>query len=295
MNETELEFQLVKTNGITLHAVTAGPRNGPLVVLLHGFPEFWYGWRNQIKPLAEAGYRVLVPDQRGFNKSQKPEGIEQYTLDTLRDDVIGLIKLYNREKAHVIGHDWGGAVAWHLASTRPEYVETLIPINIPHPAIMPKAMLTIPLQWLRSSYMAFFQLPEWPEKLLSADQYEGMAKGIKFSASKGDAFTREDLEKYKEAWSQPGAMTAMLNWYRAIRAGLPEGFAHPEKVTVPTRMIWGINDPFLSKKLAKKSIEHCEDGTLTFVGEATHWVSHEQPEIVNQLIAKYLSNQVVVG
>ncbi|TSB45438.1 alpha/beta fold hydrolase [Alkalicoccobacillus porphyridii] len=289
---SELEFQLVKTNGMTLHAVTAGPRNGPLVVLLHGFPEFWYGWRHQIKPLAEAGYRVLVPDQRGFNKSQKPEGIEPYTLDTLRDDVIGLIKLYNRKKAHIIGHDWGGAVAWHLASTRPEYVETLIAINIPHPAIMPKAMLTLPLQWLRSSYMAFFQLPEWPEKLLSADGFDGMAKGIKLSASTNQAFTQEDLDKYKEAWAKPGAMTAMLNWYRAIRAGLPEGFAQPERIQVPTQIIWGVNDPFLSKKLAKKSIEHCENGKLTFVGEATHWVNHEQPMIVNQLIANHLK---VVG
>ncbi|MFE4764858.1 epoxide hydrolase EphM, partial [Bacillus mycoides] len=126
-----VKCQFVNTNGITLHVAAAGPEDGPLIVLLHGFPEFWYGWKNQIKPLGDAGYRVIAPDQRGYNLSDKPEGIDSYRIDTLRDDIIGLITQFTDEKAIVIGHDWGGAVAWHLASTRPEYLEKLIAINIP--------------------------------------------------------------------------------------------------------------------------------------------------------------------
>ncbi|MBG9770248.1 alpha/beta fold hydrolase [Bacillus vallismortis] len=280
-----IKRQFVKTNGVTLHVASAGPEDGRLIVLLHGFPEFWYGWKNQIKPLADAGYRVIAPDQRGYNLSDKPEGIEAYRIDTLRDDIIGLITQFTDEKAIVIGHDWGGAVAWHLASTHREYLEKLIAINIPHPGIMKTVTPVYPPQWLKSSYIAFFQLPDIPEASLKENDYESLDQAIGLS-TRPELFSSEDVSRYKEAWKQPGALTAMLNWYRALRKG-----SLSEKVTcetAPYRMIWGMEDRFLSRKLAKETEKRCPNGHLIFVDEASHWINHEKPAIVNQLILEYL-------
>lgn len=280
----EVEFQHIETNGITLHTAVAGPDDGPMVLLLHGFPEFWYGWRKQIKPLVEAGYKVVIPDQRGYNISEKPEGAENYTVDKLRDDMTGLIEAFGRNKAFVIGHDWGGAVAWFMAATRPEYVEKLVTINIPHPRAMKEVILRYPPQVAKSLYILFFQLPNLPEKLM-LNNLEYMKQGIASTAKPG-AFSEEDLGHYEQAWSQPGALTAMLNWYRAIwRAGSAE-----KKIQLPVRMIWGLGDAFLDKKTAKASLEYCENGELIFVDEATHWVHHEQPQIVNRLIHTFLKD-----
>lgn len=284
-----MEHSYVQTNGITLHTVTAGPEDGPLVLLLHGFPEFWHGWQKQIGPLAEKGYRVVVPDLRGYNLSDKPQGIENYTLNLLRDDVTGLIDHFGRQSATVIGHDWGGAVAWYLAATKPQYVDKLIAVNIPHPKAMMRVMAKNPLQWVKSSYIAFFQLPELPEKTLAAEYFKTMV-GSLVSTSNPGTFSEEELGMYKEAWAQPGALTAMLNWYRAIREGnitqVPD-----HKISVPVRIIWGLGDQFLSSLLAKESLDFCEDGNLVFVGEATHWIHHEQPYILNLLIDQFLTEE----
>lgn len=284
-----MEHLSIDTNGIRLHAVAEGPEDGQLVVLLHGFPEFWYGWIHQIGPLAKKGYRVVAPDLRGYNLSDKPEGIEQYTLDKLKDDVAGVIRHFGRERAIVVGHDWGGAVAWHLAATEPDLVELLIAVNIPHPKAMPRVMAKNPLQWLKSSYMAFFQIPELPEKALAADYFKTMV-GSLVSTSRPGTFSEEELERYKEAWAQPGALTGMLNWYRALRQGSMHQ-TPDRKITVPVRLIWGIGDQFLSPMLAKESMNFCEDGELVFVGEATHWVHHEQAHILNMLIDRFINEE----
>src|SRR5690606_15783585 len=205
----------------------------------------------------------------------------------LSDDIAGLIEAFGETSAIVIGHDWGGAVAWHLAAAKPEYVKKLIAINIPHPAAMPRVFLKNPLQWLKSSYMAFFQLPEVPEKLMAANDFESMKQAMKGTA-RPDAFTEQELVRYKDAWSQPGALTGMLNWYRAIRKGslmqMPKA-----PLRMPVRIIWGLGDQFLSPMLATESLKFCENAELVWVGEATHWVHHEQPEIVNRLIKEFLA------
>jgi len=282
-----LSFQFLESNGINLHIAVAGPEDGPLVVLLHGFPEFWFGWKNQIQPLAEKGYRVVAPDQRGYNLSDKPEGIDNYTVDHLRDDVIGIIEHFKKESAIVIGHDWGGAVAWHLAATHPEYVDKLIVLNIPHPKAMPRVLKKNPLQWMKSSYIAFFQLPNLPEKALGMGEFKTMQQSIEQTSNK-NTFSPHEMEQYKAAWSQSDALTAMLNWYRAIRRGsfrqIPE-----TKIKVPVRIIWGLGDQFLSPMLAKESMSFCEEVNLAFVGEATHWIQHEQPDIVNRLIDQFIN------
>lgn len=283
----EVEFHLIETNGIRLHTAVAGPEDGELVVLLHGFPEFSYGFHHQMEALAASGYRVVAPDQRGYHLSDKPEQIEDYTINKLSGDIAGLIEAFGETSAIVIGHDWGGAVAWHLAASKPEYVKKLIAINIPHPAAMPRVFMKNPLQWLKSSYMAFFQLPEVPEKLMAANDFESMKQAMKGTA-RPDAFTDQELERYKDAWSQPGALTCMLNWYRAIRKGsllqMPKA-----PLRMPVRIIWGLGDQFLSPMLATESLKFCENAELVWVGEATHWVHHEQPEIVNRLIKEFLA------
>lgn len=285
----EVEFRWIETNGIVLHTAVAGPEDGPLVILLHGFPEFWYGWKHQIGALAGRGYRVMAPDQRGYNVSNKPEGAENYTLNKLRDDIVGLIEWSGNEKAVVIGHDWGGAVAWQLAATRPELVEKLIAINIPHPLAMPKVMMRNPMQWVRSSYMVYFQVPQLPEKMMEADNFRFM-EGAMAGTSRKNTFTEEDFDQYKKAWAEPRALTAMLNWYRALSKG---SFSQTpaRKIEVPVRILWGMGDQFLSRQLAEESLNFCMDAELVFIGEATHWVHHEQPFIVNRLIQKFLDKE----
>ncbi len=283
----EVDFHFVETNGIRLHVAAAGPEEGELVILLHGFPEFSYGFHHQMEELAASGYRVVAPDQRGYNLSDKPERIEDYTIDKLRDDIVGLIEAFGETSAFIVGHDWGGAVAWHLAASKPECVKKLIAINIPHPAAMPRVMMKNPLQWVKSSYMAFFQLPEVPEKLMAENDFESMKQAVKGTA-RSSAFTEQELDRYREAWSQPGALTGMLNWYRALRKGsLNQVPKRP--IEIPVRILWGIGDQFLSPMLAKESLEFCENAELVWIGEATHWVHHEQPVIVNQLIKEFLA------
>ncbi|MRX72370.1 alpha/beta fold hydrolase [Bacillus lacus] len=280
----KIEYNFVKTNGIELHVAASGPKDGKLVILLHGFPEFWYGWKNQIGMLAEAGYRVLVPDQRGYNVSDKPEKIKDYELSKLSADILGLIEAEGKESAVIMGHDWGGAVAWHLASQHPEIVEKVLTVNMPHPKAMSKILPLNPLQWVRSSYMFFFQLPAIPEAALKANSY-GVLESSLTETSMPKTFSKEDLQFYYDAWSKSGALTAMLNWYRAL---LHHDFSKVKSIQIPARMIWGKGDAFLGQSLAKESIKHCENGQLIFVDEATHWILHEQPAIANRLILEFL-------
>ncbi|CAM3847365.1 alpha/beta fold hydrolase [Alkalicoccus chagannorensis] len=270
---------------VTLHVVTAGPHDAPAALLLHGFPEFWYGWDKQIDAVVEAGYRAIVPDQRGYNLSSKPAGRRSYALDILCRDMTALLDAFHVEKAVVMGHDWGGAVAWQLAADHPERVEKLLAVNIPYPGAMPEIMARQPLQLLQSSYMLFFQLPGLPEKIFAAEDYEQMKQGIASSAMPG-AFTEDELELYKEAWKQPGAMTSMLHWYRALWFGS----VRPKRIEPPVRILWGLGDPFLHRDGAKRSLRWCQEGELIFIGEATHWVLHEQPAIVNEKIREFLQD-----
>ena len=217
----ELEHSYIKTNNIRLHVVQAGPKSGIPVLLLHGFPEFWYGWRKQIPALAKAGCRVIVPDQRGYNMSDKPDGTKSYCIDALIGDVTDLIHALDYEKVNLVGHDWGGVVAWMLAIRHPEKLHRLGIINVPHPAVMKRFLQRDLEQMRRSLYALYFQLPWLPEMVMSIGNWRVAALGMRRSG-KHNAFTDEDIEKYKGAWSQSGAITAMLNWYRAASA-LPAG------------------------------------------------------------------------
>ncbi|WP_332367528.1 alpha/beta hydrolase [Spirosoma telluris] len=253
-----------------------------MIILLHGFPEFWYGWRQQIDVLAEAGCWVWVPDQRGYNISDKPTGINAYSLDTLVADVIALIDAAGRKKAVIVGHDWGAAVAWWTAVSYPERVERLVVLNVPHPVVMKQFASQDVGQMLRSWYIGFFQLPWLPEVVVRLGNWAFLAQTMKRSSRRG-TFTEADLKQYKTAWSQPGAAKAMINWYRAsIRK--PPARRQTIRVTVPTLLIWGVRDQFLKREMAQPSIDLCDNGRLVFIEEATHWVQHEVGKRVTELI-----------
>jgi pimeloyl-ACP methyl ester carboxylesterase len=281
-----MEALRLRADTIELHAVAAGPPDGRLVVLLHGFPEFWYGWRRQIAPLAAAGLRVLVPDQRGYNLSDKPGGVAAYALDTLADDVLGLADALGRGRFAVVGHDWGGVVAWHLAARNPERVERAAVLNGPHPATVRAFMRAHPSQALRSWYAGFFQAPLLPEWTLGAADFAWLRASLDRTSRPG-AFSDEDLRRYRAAWARPGALTAMLNWYRAL-----PGFAGPSpsgRIRVPVRVVWGDRDPFLDRGLVEAGLALCDRGEAFHLPEATHWVQHEEPERVNRLLVEFLA------
>lgn len=273
----------VATNEVRLHTRVAGPEDGPLVILLHGFPEFWYGWHNQIQPLADAGYRVVVPDQRGYNRSEKPDGVRSYHLDTLASDIVGLIDAFDRETAAVAGHDWGAAVAWWLALTHPDRIDSLTAINVPHPTVMETTLRSSWRQRRKSWYMLAFQLPWLPEAISRAGNCRVLQRGLEDSSRPG-TFSAADFSRYRIAWTQPGALTAMINWYRAMLRYRPRP---PQKqVSVPTLVMWGRQDQFLLPEMAEKSVQYCDDAQLETFSAATHWLLHEQPaETASALVA----------
>lgn len=279
----------IHSGPIRLHAEVAGPEDGPLTILLHGFPEFWAGWANQIGPLAEAGMRVVAPDQRGYNLSDKPAELEAYQIDRLAEDVVAIIDSFGRDKANIVGHDWGAAVAWYTACTYPQRVNKLAILNVPHMAVMNRA-LQQPLvpQLFKSSYIAFFQMPGLPEAVLR----QTLRRGMQTNARPG-TFTEDQLDRYEEAWKQPGALTGGLNWYRAMaRLGAqmgPEAFNRKfqVRVTVPTLVLWGDKDAFLESQLADESMEWVDDGRLVHFPNTTHWIQHEEAEEMNRLLVEF--------
>ncbi len=279
-----VEYLSFNNGGIDLHAVAGGPEDGPVVVLLHGFPEFWYSWHRQIEPLAATGFRVIVPDQRGYNLSSKPVGVSSYAMPEVVSDVIAIADQLGQEKIFLAGHDWGAAVAWSAALLHPQRIAKLVVLNVPHPSVMRKFLSTRPRQFLRSWYMFFFQLPWLPEALFSAFNYHIGARSLLRSSRPG-TFSAEDLAQYRLAWSQPGALTAMINWYRAlfrIRIKLRN-----KTVRVPTRILWGERDDFLLTEMAHESLRYCTTAELFTFANATHWLQHEEPARVSDLLIDF--------
>jgi pimeloyl-ACP methyl ester carboxylesterase len=273
--------------GVTLHAVRTGDRVGQPVVLLHGFPEFWYGWRHQLGPLAAAGFNVVALDQRGYNSSDKPPHVRDYNLDVLAADAAAAIAALGMEGAAVVGHDWGGIVAWWLAVTRPERVSRLVILNAPHPAVMRRALRADPLQMLRSWYAFLMQAPWLPEWTARWSNWRGVVRAMRTSSRPG-TFTDDDFVRYRQAWSQPGAYRAMVNWYRAAMRSPPA--APPDvRVHVPTLVLWGARDKFIRRKYAERSAALCDDGRLELFEDATHWLQHEEAASVNERMIQFLS------
>lgn len=286
MTSPETRFARRNTNGITLHVAEAGPEGGPLVILLHGFPEFWYGWRRQIPALAGMGYQVLAPDQRGYNLSDKPRDIASYELDRLAADITGLADGAGRRRFSIVGHDWGAVVGFWVASLHPDRVERLAALNAPHPAIWRRAMRDDPAQRRKSWYVHAFRIPWLPEFMLRRQNFEALAQAVR-DTRRADANSERDLAVYRAAWSKPGALTAMVNWYRALhRIDL---LTEPLPQIKPrTLIIWGTDDKFVMKDLAEKSAALCMQGSVSYLDTATHWVQHDEPDRVNALLLEFL-------
>ncbi len=279
-----LRDHYVEANGVRLHYVEAG--EGPPVVLLHGFPEFWYSWRHQIPALAGAGYRVVAPDMRGYNLSDKPGDWRAYDTELLAADIAGLIRGLGIERADVVGHDWGAVVAYEVAMRHPDVVRRLAILNVPHPARMLEGFRTV-RQLRKSWYIFFFQIPWLPERLLARDRYAAARRLLRADSEK--AFTDDDLELYVEAWSQAGGMTGMVNYYRAALRRSPNAvLSRMKPIAAPTLVIWGMLDRHLGSELAAPASEWVPDVRLERISDATHWVQHDAPERVNELLIGFL-------
>jgi pimeloyl-ACP methyl ester carboxylesterase len=279
-----LEHLTFHNGAIELHAVASGPSEGPIVVLLHGFPEFWYSWHQQIAPLASAGFRVIVPDQRGYNTSSKPRGAASYALSQLTSDVLAIADQLGQDRIFLAGHDWGAAVAWSAALLHPQRIAKLAILNVPHPSVMRRYLNTNRRQLRRSWYMFFFQLPFIPEAAFSAFDFRFGIRSLVRSSRPG-TFSSEDLAQYRAAWSQPGALTSMINWYRAAfryRAKFPDSTVH-----VPTRILWGERDAFLLSGMAHDSLRYCDSAELYTFANASHWLQHEEPARVSELLIDF--------
>lgn len=277
------QHEYIDTNGIRLHYVTQG--SGELMLMLHGFPEFWYSWRQQIPEFAR-DYKVVALDLRGYNDSDKPKQRSAYVMDEFIKDVEGVIRGLGYDRAIIVGHDWGGAIAWNFAYSRPQMVERLIVINLPHPAKMAEGLRS-PQQLLRSSYMFFFQLPEVPEALIQAGDYELLGRTLQQATVNKNVFTPADIEAYKDAVSKRGALTAMLNYYRNLthQRMLSSDWSILE---VPTLLIWGEGDVALGKELTYNTYAYVRNLQIKYIANAGHFVHQEQPQLVNQYIREFL-------
>ena len=275
--------------GIKIHAATAGDASCPLVLLLHGFPEGWLSFKHQIRPLAEAGFRVVAPDQRGYNLTSKAG---PYDLDTLAHDAIRLMDACGARQAHWVGHDWGGVVAWKVAERFPQHVTTLSILNVPHPAVAVRSVLRGNLrQFLRSDYVYFFQIPWLPEWLLRRNNFALLRRAMAATARPG-TFTEADLDQYVRLWSETGALSAMLGWYRAFvrRAALTYRVnAKLPTYAMPALLLWGEKDFALGVELAQQSARLLERGRFIRLPAATHWLHHEFPDEINRHLLQHLT------
>lgn len=298
---TSISHDYAQVNGIRLHYAESGSGD-KLVILLHGFPEFWYSWRHQLRALG-GHYHVVAPDMRGYNLSDKPPRVEDYQLDVLIEDVVGLIKHFGAQKAAVVAHDWGAGVAWALAQKYPEHLSKLAIMQVP-PAAAWRANMSL-RQLLRSWYMFFFQLPGIPEWRIRQNSFAALERMFKDSVVRQGTFTAADIEAYKEALRQPGAMTAAINYYRANvwrlmsrsanngqKGKQSEAARKDGRIKVPTLFIFGEQD-FAILPATVAGVEKYIDAPYTEVRipDSGHWVQNEAAEEVNAALLKFLGTE----
>ncbi|MBY0528096.1 MAG: alpha/beta hydrolase [Gemmataceae bacterium] len=280
-----MKSRYAHVNGIRLHYLEVG--EGPLVVLLHGFPEFSYSWRHQLPALAAAGFRAIAPDLRGYNLSDKPPDVSAYGIEPLTRDIVGLIRHVGAARAVIVGHDWGGGIAWNLTLRHPELVERLVILNSPHPALFFRELRTL-RQLRKSWYMFYFQLPWLPEWGWRRHDYALLEHSLRESA-RPDTFTDEDVRRYKEAMARPGALTAALNYYRAVFRTNPRRVTRNIRpIETPTLVLWGEADRYLGTSLLD-GLEHWVPNVrIERLPGVSHWVQNEAPQRVNELMIEFL-------
>lgn len=282
-SEQDLREFAVPAGSVRLHVLASGPEDGPVVVLLHGFPELAWAWRALIPPLAAAGMRVVAPDQRGYGASDKPAGVDSYRLDALAGDVIALVQACGASRVRLVGHDWGGAVAWHLATQHPEIMERMAILNAPHPALWREAMSSDPEQRKRSRYVQMLRLSWLPELLIRLGGYRALDQAL---ASVRRPLDADTMRRYRAAWRQPGALTGMINWYRAL---FRQPLAAPpaQSIAVPALLIWGDQDPFAAPGPLQRSAGLLANGSVERWPDATHWILHDEPERLAETLVRF--------
>ncbi len=284
--EDLVEHHEVELDGISMHYVSGGPEDGPPVVLLHGFPEFWFSWRNQIPALKVAGYRFVVPDQRGYNLTSKPTDVSEYTMDKLVGDVIGLLDALGLDDVVLVGHDWGGFVAWFTAMQHPDRIRKLAVLNMPHPVQMRRGMRTFK-QLRKSWYIGAFQLPFVPEKTLAANDYAIFRSIFREQPVSDRAYDEQEVDALVEAFAREGAATATINWYRAARSFDWDAMLRP--IELPTLVIFGTQDAALNHELADPPAEWVTDARVERIPDASHWVQSDTPDKVNRLLLHFMA------
>jgi len=290
-----MKHQYATVNGLRLHLVSTG--YGPLMLFVHGFPEFWYAWKNQLDAFSR-DYHAVAVDTRGYNLSDKPADVKAYRPKQLVEDLRQLIDHLDGRPCILVAHDWGGAVAWNLAAAHPEYISRLVIINAPHPVLFARALTSSPEQIAASQYMLLLRDAK-AERVLSEGNFQRLEKMLRAQADDSNTWPSDtDLELYREAWSQPGALTSALNYYRASPLYPPSPQASGAvaitlnardfTVTVPTLVIWGERDQALRPVLLEGLDEVVRDLTLKRIPDGSHWVIHEQPDRVNRLIGEFI-------
>ncbi|MER7862762.1 alpha/beta fold hydrolase [Amycolatopsis japonica] len=278
--------QFVDVDDVLLHVETDGPDDGPAALFLHGWPDLWFTFEPQMTALAEQGYRVLAPDQRGYGLSSKPATVADYAMPKLAEDIVLLIERQDAAPVHLVGHDWGGAVAWAVASERPDLVRSLTIVNCPHPRVFADSLRRKPSQLLRSWYMVAFQIPGLAEAILGARNGAMLAAMLEHGAHLDDA----DLDRHRAVWRHPGTIQRPLFWYRAMFRSMLTTLraADPVTVRVPTQIIWGRRDGALGKHLAEPSAARCEQAELHWL-DTRHWPHREQPRRVTELLSVWFA------
>jgi pimeloyl-ACP methyl ester carboxylesterase len=282
-----LHYETIQTRGLKFEVATAG-QGDKLALLLHGFPECAYSWRSQIPALVELGYRVWAPNLRGYGKSDRPQGVKAYGAEQLEGDVSDLIDASGARSVVLVGHDWGGAIAWSYAmhGTRP--IERLVVLNCPHPVPFKRGLKTF-AQLKRSWYMFAFQLPLLPELLIGRNHASALDTVIRKGAVHRERFPKSDVDVYRDNASQPGALTAMINYYRASFRWLGRGTGRRgSNIKVPTLLIWGERDQALRKELTYGTERYVDNLTVRYIPDASHWVQQDAPDEVNALLAEWL-------
>lgn len=273
------EGRSIDVGEVSLHVVFAGPADGPPVVLLHGFPEFWYAWRGPAAVLAGAGFRVIVPDQRGYNLSDKPPGTDAYRVDKLALDIVGLIDTLGYEQVAIGAQDLGARVAWQLVLTQPARVSRFAVIDVGHPrgyAEFESEEETV--SWYRS----FLQIPWLPGYTARLGNWWLLASNLRATSAAG-AFPEEELDQYRSAWDRDGAIHSMGAWYRApwTESGVDS------QVVIPTLLILAADDAFIPSDASRAGMKYLDDGKLLELGSGTHWVTGEEPDRIGKILADF--------
>ncbi len=271
--------------GISLHVREMGA--GPLVLLLHGFPDCSYTWRHQLPALAAAGFHVVAPDLRGYDGSSRPKGVMSYSTSALAADIAGLVTALGEQRADVVGHDWGGGLAWSFATLHPERLRRLAILNSPHPVAFRRHLRSLQ-QLKRSWYIFAFQLPVMPELGLARNDFASLRAVFRTASVRPGAFTDEDILRHVDALRPPGALTAAINYYRAVfRDAGPSG-QPARRIDAPVLVLWGDRDQFLGTALAEPGSEWVPNAQVRHIPEAGHWIQHDVPELVNDELLRFL-------